>query len=227
MLSLLRFLEPFALVAPYTRAVIRGATWLLVACTLGLAACDACAPEPPPRVRPTDPPDRNVPPPTSKQLDELFAVAAKDLTSAASEKKQPPRYRVARCKLGYELRAVDSIEVTPDRPNSKRETTTTFEALAHPDRSDLWVMRALRVVRTDYTYGKKQQGQPIALQLAPVLLKTDGREWLEVDGPTQTWATFGQFPGLSNVVPSLPRRAGSKSGASFQTSRQRERGQSS
>lgn len=41
-------------------------------------------------------------------------------------------------------------------------------------------------------------------ELAPVLLRTDGRSWTEDDGPAALWADYGSWPGLVLFFPTLP-----------------------
>ena len=53
--------------------------------------------------------------------------------------------------------------------------------------------------------------QQEAGSLAEIRLSTDGRRWLEEDGPTALWSAFGTWPGLVLFFPALPEsgKAGS------------------
>ena len=152
-----------------------------------------------------------VPPPRTRD----WARALQGHTVRDGDAPSELAYRAPRgCQLTYEW--VARIRLLPGEPEARQgvpvqgmEARGVAEGEANA--GGTWTL-AVRYRELSHLTGEVRapalRDEGIA---APMLLRTDGRGWLEEDGPTATWSAYGTFPGLVRFFPTLPptTRAGS------------------
>lgn len=179
--------------------------WLLALLAL-LTGCNSCG-----RRKDGPPPKRAadvIEAPDPALADALWKHASDGIrVTAASPGKLA--YAMPGCTLRYELRDLHVVEIAPGRDPAEVEGLA--ELVVNPSEAGATVqlLAASKAVTND---GQRAEKSMDVSGFAPSSVKSDGRRWLEVQGPTTLWSSHTALPPLSGFFPILPleREVGAK-----------------
>ena len=141
-----------------------------------------------------------VPSPELAEVRGLWTKAQGGLRVQASE-AFPLRYRTPACPATYALRSVMLSEAGREPEPTGTEALATVSA--RPDGNNVsWRLESIRTFF--HRSGEREEGPSAAKDLGPALVATDGREWVEMDGPTALWTAASMLPPLVTFHPALP-----------------------
>lgn len=115
-----------------------------------------------------------------------------------------PHWSMPSCPLRYEIRTLETTKMSG--AGEGVQLVTFIDLRAVPRDSFLELTSTVTAEPSMGSRRYRSFTQP-SHDYAPVHLRTDGRSWAELDGPTMVWKRFGTQGGIERLFPKLPESA--------------------
>ncbi len=172
-------------------------SWVLVL-AVAVGGCDGCdrRKDGPPPTRAADAIDA----PDPALADAMWKRASEGL-AVADASPGTIAYQAPSCALRYALRDLHVVEIAPGTDPAEVEARAAIAMNPSEGGVTLQLLSAKRAMTND---GQRGETAMDPAGFGPTSLKSDGRRWLEVHGPTTLWSSHTALPPLSAFFPILP-----------------------
>lgn len=178
--------------------------WLSIALILAAGGCDRCSREDPPRPASVDlGVASRVEAPSAERVEAMVAAAFADRLDEAGPEAPPAAlaWVIPPCSLRYQLQSAHLGEVAEGRAPAGKDALASV--VANPGEEGL-TLQIVDVGSALLADGERTPRRHQALAWAPTLLRTDGRRFEEIGGPTTLWTSHSVVPALVELFPALP-----------------------